>query len=127
MKSAAHSRITRLVECDLKHLNSYFKEVKARITKVIEKAEVNEIVGLFSKYFLDDPEKYHHEPFAEIINFLVHELERVGLKDGGFITKLKIITNPFKYLQPSIDFGMFYEQENEELENLRLDFPELKI
>ena len=56
----------------------------------------------------------------------MHELERVGIKDGSFLTKLKIITNPFKYLQPSIDFGMFYEQEQEELENLRLDFPELK-
>ena len=55
MKSAAHSRITRLVECDLKHLNSYFKEVKTRITKVIEKTEVSEIFGLFNKYFLDDP------------------------------------------------------------------------
>lgn len=56
----------------------------------------------------------------------MHELERVGIKDASFLTKLKIITNPFKYLQPSIDFGMFYEQEQEELENLRLDFPELK-
>lgn len=60
MKSAAHSRITRLVDCDLKHLNSYFKEVKARVTKVVEKVEVSEVAGLFAKYFLDEPEKYHH-------------------------------------------------------------------
>jgi hypothetical protein len=35
MKSAAHSRITRLVDCDLKHLNTYFKEVKQRVEKAI--------------------------------------------------------------------------------------------
>lgn len=53
-KSGAHSRITRLVECDLKHLSSYFKEVKARMNKALEKAEVSNIVGIFQKFFLKD-------------------------------------------------------------------------
>lgn len=36
LKSGAHSRITRLVECDLKHLSAYFKEVKTRMKKAVE-------------------------------------------------------------------------------------------
>ena len=126
MKSAAHSRITRLVECDLKHLNSYYREVKSRVSKVIEKSEVNKIIGIFTKYFVEDEEHFNADAFSEIILFLIDELERVGIKDINIITKLKITTNPFKYLQKTIDFGIFYEQENDELESLRLDFPELK-
>lgn len=39
LKSGAHSRITRLIQCDLKHLSSYFKEVKMRVVKCLEKSE----------------------------------------------------------------------------------------
>ena len=81
--------------------------------KVIEKAEMNKIVGIFTKYFLENEEAFNPEAFADIVSFLIEELERVGIKDINIMTKLKITTNPFKYLLPTIDFGMFYEQENE--------------
>jgi len=35
-----------------------------------------------------------------------------GIKDNNLKTKLKITENPFKYLNQSIDFGLFYEREN---------------
>lgn len=38
LKSGAHSRITRLIECDLKHLSTYFKEVRMRVIKCLEKS-----------------------------------------------------------------------------------------
>lgn len=35
-------------------------------------------------------------------------ISKVGVKDNNFKTKLKITENPFKYLDQSIDFGLFY-------------------
>ena len=74
MRSAAHSRISRLVDCDLKHLNAYYKEVKTRVNKVVEKTEMNKIIGIFTKYFLENEEVFNPEAFAEIVSFLIEEL-----------------------------------------------------
>lgn len=35
------------------------------------------------------------------------------IKDRNLFTKLIITVQPFKYLQESIDFGLFYEREEE--------------
>ena len=49
------------------------------------------------------------------------------LKDRNLFAKLVITMHPFKYLQESIDFGLFYEREDEELERLRNMFGELNV
>ena len=41
IKSSAHGRVLKLVECDLKHVSSYFKEVKGRVTKAIKGKQNN--------------------------------------------------------------------------------------
>lgn len=63
LKSGAHSRISRLIDCDLKHLESYFKEVKMRASKCVEKAPVEDIVGIFEKHFLKNEDKFDAEGF----------------------------------------------------------------
>lgn len=37
------------------------------------------------------------------------------MKDKAFVLKLTICTNPFKFLSKNLDFGLFYESEEEEL------------
>ena len=54
-----------------------------------------------------------------MISAIISELEKGGLKDANFVTKLKITMNPFKYLGEQIDFGLFYEREQEELDKIR--------
>jgi len=39
---------------------------------------------------------------------------------------MNICTNPFKYLPKNLDFGLFYEFEEEELEKIVAKNPELK-
>ena len=59
LKSTAHARVLKLVECDLKHLSSYFKEVKARVSKSIKGNKHNvEVIGTFEKNFLET-DKYN--------------------------------------------------------------------
>ncbi len=49
------------------------------------------------------------------------------MRDKWLFTKLVMSINPFKYLQESIDFGLFYEREEEEMQKLRNSFGELNI
>lgn len=56
---------------------------------------------------------------------IIGELEKAGVKDAAFYTKLRVTMNPFKYLGEDIDFGLFYEREQDELGKLRKAFPEL--
>ncbi len=39
---------------------------------------------------------------------------------------MSICTNPFKYLSKNLDFGLFYESEEEELEKISAKHAELK-
>jgi hypothetical protein len=48
------------------------------------------------------------------------------IKDKCFIIKMSICTNPFKYLSKNLDFGLFYESEEEELEKISAKHAELK-
>lgn len=60
-----------------------------------------------------------------IINDLKKSEKKI--KDKNLFTKLIITVQPFKYLQESIDFGLFYEREDEELEKLRGVYGELNV
>lgn len=55
LKSSSHSRITKLVETDLKHLEAYFSEVKSRVSVSLkEKKNVDNksnLVAVFTKYY----------------------------------------------------------------------------
>ena len=55
------------------HLPSHY-EVKTRVNKVVEKTEMNKIIGIFTKYFLENEEVFNPEAFAEIVSFLIEEL-----------------------------------------------------
>ena len=125
LKSGPHSRLSRLVECDIKHLLAYFKEVKTRMHKCLEICEVNETMGIFQKYFVKDEENFDQEAYTRIMDFLIELLKEIKTVDRNFITKLRMTFQPFKYLHRSLDFGIFYEDENEELEKLRNKYPEL--
>lgn len=57
------------------------------------------------------------------MNLLIEELTKAGFKDGNLKTKLKMTQNLYKYLGPNIDFGLFYEREGEEMDELRSRFP----
>jgi hypothetical protein len=59
----------------------------------------------------------------EVIKLLRSKNE---IKDKCFILKMNICTNPFKYLPKNLDFGLFYEFEEEELEKIVAKNPELK-
>ncbi len=47
-------------------------------------------------------------------------------KEKIFFTKITICSNPFKYLSKNIDFGLFYEAEEEEIQKIIIKHPELK-
>jgi hypothetical protein len=63
------------------------------------------------------------------MNIIISEIRKAEkkVKDKRLFSKLLITIRPFKYLKESIDFGLFYEREEDELEKLRHDFPELLI
>lgn len=84
-----------------------------RITKCIQKFKTEEICKVFQKNFLNQDEKFNEDAFKTIITLLNELIHKVGVKDVNLITKLKICADPFKYLDKSIDFGLFYERENE--------------
>lgn len=77
LKSTSHSRITKLVETDLKHLEAYFSEVKSRVTVSLkDKKNVDNksnLVAVFTKYYNckegHDNELYQ-ESLLEIIKLL---------------------------------------------------------
>lgn len=67
-------------------------------------------MGVFEKFFLNDDENFNEEAFKRIIDFLIEMMLKQGVKDSNLKTKLKITENPFKYLDQTIDFGLFYER-----------------
>jgi hypothetical protein len=81
LKSAAHGRVLKLVECDLKHLSSYFKEVKGRVSKAIKGKQNNiaETINIFEKNFLDS-EKFNQDAYIEVIKAIITELDKSGIK-----------------------------------------------
>ena len=112
MKSSAHGRVMKLVECDLKHLSSYFKEVKGRVSKSIKGNKLGHIVDVinsFEKNFMET-EKFNPDAYSVVMNAIITELEKNGVKDANFNTKLRVTIDPFKYLGEDIDFGLFYER-----------------
>ena len=81
--------------------------------KAIECSEVSEIMGIFEKYFMKDEQNFYEKPYIEIMDFLINLLRQLPLKDNKFLVKLKMTENPFKYFDRNLDFGIFYEHENE--------------
>lgn len=77
--------------------------------------------------------KYHNskdghddENYQQSILELVKILKEKNVKDKLFLLKMTISTNPFKYLPKKLDFGLFYEAEDEELDKIQIKNPELK-
>ena len=65
-------------------------------------------MGLFDKYFINDEENFNEEAFKSILSHLIQIIIKNNPKDTNLKTKLKITEDPFKYLDQSIDFGLFY-------------------
>lgn len=43
-----------------------------------------------------------------------------------FLLKMTISTNPFRYLPKNLDFGLFYEAEEDEVDKIQQKHKELK-
>lgn len=81
---------------------------------------------MFTKYY-NKKEVHDNEIYQECLVEMTKLLKSKNeIKDKWFIMKMSICTNPFKYLQKSLDFGLFYESEEEELEKICTKNPELK-
>ena len=67
--------------------------------------------------------------YEGIIKKIIQDLQKSGkkMKDKNIFAKLLMTTFPFKYLQENIDFGLFYEREDEELEKIKGNFAELYV
>jgi (2Fe-2S) ferredoxin len=127
LKSGCHSRISRLIEQDLRNLSSYFREVRARTIKCLETCKEEPILSVFKSNFLKEDGQLNEEAFRTIVQFLIENMAKEGMKVGNLKTKLLITENPWKYLDQSLDFGLFYEREDEELEVLKERFVELRV
>ena len=67
---------------------------------------------MFVKYFAT---AHLDREYEECFRELIHILYTKDLKEKFFTVKMLICVNPFKYLGKNLDFGLFYEAEDEEL------------
>jgi hypothetical protein len=132
--SLPYQRIIKLIDSDLKHLEAYFKEVKSRVDQGIKnganRSKYADILALFDEFYAGFKEnQFLGGAYEAIIKVIINDIKKQEKKvrDRNLLTKLVITIYPFKYLNDSIDFGLFYEREDEELERLRAGFGELNI
>ena len=84
------------------------------------------LLAVFAKYY-NKKDGYDNEIYQECLTEMTKLLRNKNeIKDKWFIMKMSICTNPFKYLPKSLDFGLFYESEEEELEKICAKHAELK-
>lgn len=130
--SIPFQRIVKLIDSDLKHLESYFKEVKTRIDAALKNPQLRskhpDFVRILEDYYNASREgTFHEEAYEALTKTLISEVRKSEkkVKDRRLFSKLAITVRPFRYLREEVDFGLFYEKEEEELEKLRAAFPEL--
>ena len=70
-------------------------------------------LGSFIKYF-NNKEGFDSENYEIVMSELIKMISP-KLKDKNLIIKLRMTIKPFKYLDKGLDFGIFYESEQEEL------------
>lgn len=116
--SIPYQRINKLIDSDLKHLEAYFKEVKSRVEMNIKnnqnRARLPDLLSIFDDYYNSFKENQHNEgAYEAVIKIIINDIRKneKKMKDKRLLTKLLITILPFKYLQESIDFGLFYERE----------------
>lgn len=132
--SIPYQRIIRLLDSDLKHLEAYFQEVKSRVEAGIKsntnRTKFPDLMAVFDEYYNSFREnKFSERAYEDIIKTIINDVKKneKKVKDRRLFTKLMITVCPFKYLLESIDFGLFYEREEEELEKLKCIFGELNV
>jgi hypothetical protein len=115
--SIPYQRINKLIDSDLKHLEAYFKEVKSRVELNIKssqnRAKMPDLLSIFDDYYSGFKENQHNEgAYEAIIKIIINDIRKSDKKvrDKRLFTKLLITIQPFRYLQESIDFGLFYER-----------------
>ena len=89
-----------------------------------------DLLNVFDEYYACFKEsKFSDKAYETIIKMIINDIKKANrpLKDKRLFTKLMITICPFKYLLESIDFGLFYEREEEELEKLKCIFVELNV
>lgn len=77
-----------------------------------------DLLSIFDEYYNSFKENKHLDgAYEAIIKIIINDIRKSEkkVKDRRIFTKLMITIYPFKYLQESIDFGLFYEREEEEL------------
>jgi hypothetical protein len=120
--SIPYQRIVKLIDSDLKHLESYFKEVNSRVEAGLKNAanrsKYVEVTKYFEEYYNASKQNvFNEESYEALMNILIGEIRKgeKKVKDKRLFSKLLITIRPFKYLKESIDFGLFYEREEEEM------------
>ena len=86
------------------------------------RAKHPDLLSTFDDYYANYKEnKFLEGAYEGIMKIIINDIKKTEkkLKDQNLLTKLVITMHPFKYLQESIDFGLFYEREDEELDRLR--------
>lgn len=94
------------------------------------RAKYPDLLNIFDDYYANYKEnKFLESAYEAIMKIIISDVKKTErkLKDRNLFTKLVITMHPFKYLQENIDFGLFYEREEEELERLRNMFGELNV
>lgn len=77
-----------------------------------------DLIKVFENYYNDAKEnKYNEEAYEAIVKITISELKKSEkkVKDKRLFSKLVITIRPFRYLKENLDFGLFYEREEEEM------------
>lgn len=94
------------------------------------RAKYTDLLNIFDDYYTNYKEnKFLEGAYEAIMKIIISDVKKSEKKvrDRNLFSKLVITMHPFKYLQESIDFGLFYEREDEELDKLRGMFGELNV
>lgn len=82
------------------------------------RARFPDLLSIFDDYYNGFKENKHNEgAYEAIIKIIINDIRKSEkkVKDRRIFTKLMITVYPFRYLQENIDFGLFYEREEEEM------------
>ena len=75
-----------------------------------------DLLAVFDEYYANFKEnKFLEGAYESIMKIIIKDVKKSEKKvnDRNLFSKLIITIRPFKYLQESIDFGLFYEREDE--------------
>lgn len=82
------------------------------------RAKYADLIRVFEDYYNDAKDnKFNEEAYDAVVKIIISELKKSEkkIKDKRLFSKLVITVRPFRYLKDTLDFGLFYEREEEEM------------